>query len=199
LRLLLATSNRGKIREIQAVLGEEAFEYRSLLDYPGVPEAEESGTTFAENARLKALHCSRHTSLPALADDSGLVVDALDGWPGIYSARVASTDPERISKLLRSLHAREAEAGGRPAQGRRAHFVCAVCLWFSNEEVLEAEGEVEGEIIDTPKGTRGFGYDPVFFHPPLGRTFAELAPEEKNRVSHRAIALRRLLDALARR
>jgi XTP/dITP diphosphohydrolase len=197
LRLLLATTNRGKIREIQSVLGREAYDYRSLLDYPEVPEPIEDGQTFAENARLKAVHCFQHTGLPALADDSGLVVDALGGLPGIYSARLAASDPERISKLLLMLHEREVHAKGRLSVGRRARFVCAICLLLPAGPV-EVEGEVEGEIIDTPLGTQGFGYDPIFFHPPSGRTFAELRIEEKNRVSHRALALRRLVEALAR-
>jgi XTP/dITP diphosphohydrolase len=195
LQLLLATTNRGKIREIQSILGEEAYEFRSLLDYPEVPEPVEDGQTFAENARLKAVHCTRYTGLPALADDSGLVVDALDGRPGIHSARLASSDQERISMLLQLLHEREAKAGELLPEGRRARFICAVCLLLPGGPV-EVEGAVEGEIIDTPRGSQGFGYDPVFLHPPSGKTFGELSPQEKNRVSHRALALSRLAEVL---
>lgn len=189
LRFLLATRNKGKILEIRSVLQAPHTEFQSLLDFPNLPGLNESGVTFAENARLKAGHCYGLAGTPALADDSGLTVDALGGAPGVYSARFASTDEERIARLLALL--KEVEA-----QRRTARFVCAICLWQA-DSVIEVEGEVEGEIVFEPRGTGGFGYDPIFYYPPLGRTFAELTLEEKNRVSHRARALERLQEKLA--
>jgi XTP/dITP diphosphohydrolase len=186
LRFLLATLNRGKLRELQAVLSGLGIELVSLDDYPDVPEAVEDGKTFAENARKKALHYWRFTSLPTIADDSGLMVDALGGDPGVYSARIASDDPSRIRTVLERLE----QIG--PETSRRARFVCCLCAILGRDQRIEVEGTVEGQITTQARGSRGFGYDPIFLYEPLGRTFAELSAEEKNAVSHRAVALQKL-------
>jgi XTP/dITP diphosphohydrolase len=162
----------------------------TLEAFPGLPDVVEDGLTFAENAHKKALHYFQLTQLPTIADDSGLSVDALGGKPGVHSARFASTDPERVAKLLRLLGKVE------DPESRKAHFVCAICVIPSAKSRIEVEGEVHGEIAFRPEGTAGFGYDPIFIYPPLGKTFAELDPEEKNRVSHRAIALQKLRLAM---
>jgi XTP/dITP diphosphohydrolase len=188
-RVLLATRNQGKTREIAGVLADLALELVSLLEYPNITEVEETGATFRENARLKAEYFWRHTGLPSLADDSGLVVQSLDGQPGVLSARFAPTDAQRNLKLLELLRAHQT-----PTQ-RSASFVCAVCL-YSDNDVIEVEASVDGYIAPRPAGIMGFGYDPVFFYPPQGKTFAEMTAEEKNRVSHRARALNRLRQVL---
>ncbi len=184
LRFLLATRNKGKIREI--TLAGPGLEFQSLLDLAELPEVQENGLSFAENARLKAQYYYRLTALPCLADDSGLMVDALQGAPGIYSARWAANDEQRIEKLLARLR-------GVDAGKRRARFVCALCFSWGDSSI-EVEGEAEGEILFEPRGEGGFGYDPIFYYPPLGKTFAELSLEEKTRVSHRARALEKLGD-----
>ncbi len=190
LRFVLATRNRGKLLELRAVLADLNVQFLSLDDFPDLPDAVEDGLTFAENARLKAEHCFRLTSIPAIADDSGLMVDALGGRPGVFSARLAADDESRIQAVLRELSV------AAPAGGRRARFVCALCAVLSESRSFLVEGEVCGEIVDPPRGGHGFGYDPIFLYPPLGRTFAELTPAEKNRVSHRALALGKLGDKL---
>jgi XTP/dITP diphosphohydrolase len=183
--LLLATRNRGKKREIEAFLLEGGLElnFLSLADAGVAEAAAETGATFAANARLKADFYSRITGLDTLGDDSGLEVPALGGRPGVRSARYAgegADDEARIRKLL-------AEMDG--VSDRRARFVSAVCLSRGGAPLAAFRGEVRGEILPAKRGTGGFGYDPLFLYPPLGRTFAELALEEKNRISHRARAL----------
>lgn len=183
--LLLATRNRGKKREIENFLRRRGAPLRLLsLDEAGVAgEIEESGATFAENARRKADFFSRLSGLDTLGDDSGLEVFALGGRPGVFSARYAgagASDDERIAKLL-------AEMAGR--SDRRARFVSAVCVSRRGSPLAEFVGTVEGELLPGRRGRGGFGYDPLFLYPPLDRTFAELSIEEKNRVSHRARAL----------
>jgi len=185
LRFLLATQNRGKVREIRSALLPFNIEFEFLLGRDDLPEALESGTTFVENARLKAAHYPQLTGLPTLAEDSGLVVDALDGKPGVHSARFAPTDKERIEKLLRMLDSRPGPAS------RSARFVSAICLLLP-ENLIEVTGEVQGELTQEPRGTHGFGYDPIFYYPPLGKTFAQMTVEEKNQISHRARALEEL-------
>jgi XTP/dITP diphosphohydrolase len=160
----------------------------------GVPEAEETGLTFVENAILKARNAARHTGLPALADDSGIEVDALNGAPGIYSARYAgpgATDEENLLKLLAALE-------GLPEDRRGARFQCVIAYLRHAEDPtpLICQGTWEGRILAAPRGANGFGYDPVFFVPEEGVSSAELAPEIKNRLSHRGQALRRLLEGL---
>jgi len=185
LRFLLATQNRGKVREICSALSLFNIEFEFLLGRDDLPEALESGMTFAENARIKAEHYHQLTGLPTLAEDSGLVVDALGGKPGVHSARFAPTDKERIEKLLRMLDSRPGPSS------RSARFVSAICLLLP-EDLIEVTGEVQGELAQEPRGTHGFGYDPIFYYPPLGKTFAQMTVEEKNQISHRARALERL-------
>ena len=193
-KLMLATTNPGKVREFKALLGQyEAFQDVTLLtpkDWPmALPEVEEVGATFAENARLKAVALARATGLAALADDSGLCVDALHGAPGLHSARWAgagATDTDRNALLL-------ARLAGVPAAERRARYVCVVSLAGPDGIRAEAEGECEGVILDAPSGRNGFGYDPLFLVTDYGRTMAELTDAEKNKVSHRARALAALL------
>jgi XTP/dITP diphosphohydrolase len=191
-QIVVATRNPGKVKEFRSLLATTGWEVLGLADAAIAIEAEETGTTFAENARQKALAYSHETELPVLADDSGLEVSALGGRPGIHSARYAgdgADDSRRIAKLLSEL----AQAAG----GRSARFVCALALARRGRLILEAEGECRGVIADAPRGTHGFGYDPVFLFPELGKTYAELSEEEKNRVSHRARAVASLLELLA--
>ena len=190
LRFLLATQNRGKVREICSALSLFNIEFEFLLGRDDLPEALESGMTFAENARIKAEHYHLLTGLPTLAEDSGLVVDALGGKPGVHSARFAPTDKERIEKLLRMLDSRPGPSS------RSARFVSAICLLLP-EDLIEVTGEVQGELAQEPRGTHGFGYDPIFYYPPLGKTFAQMTVEEKNQISHRARALEKLRQRLA--
>jgi len=196
MRLLLASGNRKKAAEIAAILGggEGArVEVLTLADFPGLESPEETGATFLENARIKARAGAAGSGLPTLGEDSGLCVDALDGAPGIFSARYADGgDAERCAKLLR-------EMAGVPAGKRAARYVCAAVLTLPDGREASAEGTCEGEIALAPRGTGGFGYDPVFLRPD-GRTMAELTPAEKEAVSHRGRALRvlapRMLELL---
>jgi XTP/dITP diphosphohydrolase len=190
--IVVATRNKGKLREFRSLLAATGWEVLGLADVGISVDAEETGSTFSENARQKSLACSRETTLPVLADDSGLEVRALGGRPGIHSARYAgdgASDAERIAKLL-------AELRDSPG-GREARFVCALAFARRGRLILEVEGDCRGVITDAPRGTQGFGYDPVFLFPELGRTYAELSAEEKNRVSHRAAAVTALLQLLA--
>jgi XTP/dITP diphosphohydrolase len=189
-RLLLATRNYKKLEEMQAILGPAGIEVLPSSEFPEVDEPEEHGETFAENARHKALWYSQHTGLPALADDSGLMVDALGGRPGVRSSRYAATDQERNAKLL-------AEMADVPAMQRTARFVCAMALADGGAVVAEAQGVFEGAIGYTLRGAFGFGYDPVFVLGD-GRHLAELPPESKNRISHRGLAMQRILPAIER-
>jgi XTP/dITP diphosphohydrolase len=190
LRFVLATRNKGKLRELRSVLSDFGAIFLSLDDFPDVPDVVEDGLTFADNARLKAEHYYRLTGVSSIADDSGLMVDALGGRPGVFSARLAADDASRIQAVLREL------SEVAPLGARGAQFVCALCLVLSESRSFQVEGVVRGEIVDPPRGNHGFGYDPIFLYPPLGRTFAELTSDEKNRVSHRALALRKLRDGL---
>jgi len=189
--IVVATRNAGKLREFRSLLSASGLKILGLVEAGIDGDCEETGSSFAENARLKAREYSRHTDLPVLADDSGLEVFALDRRPGIYSARYAgeaASDAEKISKLLAELRS----AGG----GRAARFVCALSLARQGRVLCEAEGECRGLISEAPRGSNGFGYDPIFLFPELGRTYAELDEEEKNRTSHRANAVRALLSRL---
>lgn len=192
MKLLVATRNQGKLREIQAILGDLPCEFVSLADYPGVADIEETGGSYTENAAMKARQVSDATGLLALADDSGLEVDALDGRPGVNSHRFEGKEtpfPEKMRKILDLLQ-------GIQGKGRRARFRCVVALADPVTGVGVWQGACEGEIARELRGNNGFGYDPIFFYPPLGKTFAELTPEEKNRVSHRAMALAKAKAAL---
>ncbi|HYW81422.1 MAG TPA: RdgB/HAM1 family non-canonical purine NTP pyrophosphatase [Thermoguttaceae bacterium] len=206
--ILVATTNPGKVRELRAMLG-DAVQWASLADFPNVSEVVEDGATFAENARKKATEYAQATGLWTLADDSGLVVDALDGAPGVKSARFSGevppgtdrkvTDRRNIAKLLELLK-------DVPAEKRTARFVCHLCLATPHvaqppsgapQVLIETSGKVEGRIIDEPAGTNGFGYDPVFFVPELGKTVAQLPDEQKNAISHRGNAIANFKPLLA--
>ncbi len=189
--LVIATRNKGKLREFRSLLSATGWTVLGLSELPTEKEHEETGTTFAENARLKALAYSLDTDLPVLADDSGLEVEALGGRPGLHSARYAgpaASDADRIRKLLWELEA----SGGT----RDARFVCALAVARAGRLLMEAEGQCRGLIAREPRGSNGFGYDPVFIFPELGRTYAELSAAEKNVHSHRACAIRSLLERL---
>jgi XTP/dITP diphosphohydrolase len=191
--LLVATRNAHKTREIQEILGHE-FEGRDLAAYPEIPEAIETGKTFQENATIKALAASGKCSGLVVADDSGLEVDALDGAPGIYSARYAgdnATARDNIEKLLTELKRRKV-----PTTERAARFRCVMALARDGELLRTVEGIIEGTIVDPPRGSTGFGYDPVFQPASYDKTFGELPPEVKNQISHRAKAIRALSGAL---
>ncbi len=184
MKVILASQNQHKLVELSAILSQLGFEIALESEYGLKVEVEETGTTFEENSLLKAEAVMRASGLPVLADDSGLMVDALDGAPGVYSARYGrkSSDAERIDYLLENLQ-------GVPAERRTAKFVCVItCLWPDGRKIV-ARGECPGVILDAPRGQGGFGYDPVFYLPEFGKTYAELQPEQKNAVSHRARAL----------
>jgi len=187
-RLIVASTNAGKAGEIQTILAPLSS---WLVETIGadLPDLEETGSTFVENAEQKAEFYSRLTNELTVADDSGLVVDALDGRPGIYSARYAPTDEERNIRLLRELR-------NTPESERTAAFVCALALARSGDVIWSVEERVQGRIALEPAGDRGFGYDPIFWTPEFGRTMGELEPEVKNRISHRGRALKRLKEWL---
>lgn len=191
-RIVLATGNPGKVREIRRILGEFGVEVVPQTEL-GVGDADETGASFVENALIKARHAAQLTGLPAIADDSGLVVDALDGRPGIYSARYAgaeANDDANIDKLLHELQ-------GVPDDRRTAAFhCCAVYVSADDSTSLVAEGRWRGRILGERRGSGGFGYDPVFYDPECGRSAAELGPELKNARSHRGKALAALADML---
>jgi XTP/dITP diphosphohydrolase len=191
--ILLATHNAGKVREIQQLAARRGWQWRGLDDLSGVPEAVEDAETFAENARRKALHYAAATGLPTLADDSGLEVDRLGGAPGVRSARFAGTprdDAANNRKLVAAL-------AGVPLEQRTARFRCALVLAGSEGILAETHGMVAGLILDEPRGSNGFGYDPHFLIPSLGQTMAELPSTEKNAISHRGQALRAMLPKIA--
>lgn len=189
MRLLLATTNQGKIRELRKILGDEGIALIGLGEWAA--EVEENGQTFAENALLKARYYHEVSGLPTIADDSGLAVEALNGAPGVYSARYAgeaASDLERIHKLLD-------EMKDVPAEQRAASFVCvAAIVWKGGERSFTAE--VHGRLLDEPRGTGGFGYDPIFYYEALGKSFAELSAAEKAAVSHRGKAFGQLVQWL---
>ena len=191
-KILVATTNPGKVAELKSLLGTE-FQWLSLSDFEDVGEIEEDGATFAENARKKALGYAKATGLWTIADDSGLVVDALDGAPGVKSARFSGEkqkdrtllDHKNMTKVLQLLE-------DVPSPKRTARFVCHLCLASPEKVVIETEGTLEGLIAEREIGTNGFGYDPIFFVPHLNKTVAQLTREEKNAISHRGNAIRKL-------
>lgn len=193
-RMILATHNLHKVEELRQMLSDFPIEVCSMRDFPGIPEPEETGSTFAENAAIKATAASLFTGLPALADDSGICVDALDGAPGIFSARWAglgSNADDWISKTLDLLKdVVESQRTGR--------YVCALCLSSASGDVIaETEGTMEGRIGTSRLGTGGFGYDPIFLvAPDFTLTAAQLTSEEKHAISHRGVALRKMLDVI---
>ena len=183
MKFVLATNNPGKLKEMAAILGQLGVEVISPKELGIAMEVEETGTTFAENAMLKAKAICEAAKLPAIADDSGLCVDALNGAPGVYSARYGGEgldDKGRYMLLLQNL---------RGQTTRAAHFACAIACAFPNDDELTAEGICPGTIAFAPMGEGGFGYDPVFFVPEFRKTFGQLSAEEKNEISHRGKAL----------
>lgn len=184
--LVLATRNPGKTAEFRQLLKDFPVEIKNLDDFGPIPEIEEDGKTFDDNAYKKASFAARVLGIPAVADDSGLVVETLGGAPGVYSARYAgdsATDEENNAKLLREMEGKE---------NRAAAFECVISIAVPTGPALTYEARCEGEITMAPKGKNGFGYDPVFYYPPLQKTFAELSLEEKIKVSHRGRALAEL-------
>jgi len=186
--VLIATNNPGKAREFEALFHSKGYDIKTLKDFPEVPEIAETGTTFRENALIKASTLSKILNKMVLADDSGLKVEALNGEPGVYSARYAGLqkdDQANNDKLLRNLK-------GIPLTQRTAHFHCTLALVAPGKEDLVVFGEVPGVILEEPRGKNGFGYDPLFYVPELGQTMGEMSQEEKNKISHRAAALQKL-------
>jgi XTP/dITP diphosphohydrolase len=196
--VIIATKNPGKAREFEHIFAPRGVEVRTLLDFPEIPDVEETGTTFEENAILKAEAVSKILDKMVIGDDSGLIVDALEGRPGIYSARFAGepkNDEANTAKLLNEL-------SGVPEKERSARFYCALAVAVPNQETLTVSGTCEGRILNESKGTNGFGYDPVFYVPEKGLAMAELSSNEKNKISHRANALKKLdviLDSILER
>jgi XTP/dITP diphosphohydrolase len=198
--LVIATSNPHKLREIREILAGTPLQLLGLADLPPVPEPEETGETFEENARLKALYYGRHAGASLdpsrallVAEDSGLIIDALGGDPGVRSARFLRPDAtyaERFAEIYRRLR----EVPNRP---RTARFICALAVAAGDSIVFETTGTVEGGISETPRGSRGFGYDPIFYYPPYGCTLAEVDDDAKIRVAHRGHAFRALVKWLS--
>ena len=193
MKVVLASKNRHKLEEISKIT--EKFDMELVLQSElGVDiDVEETGTTFEENSFLKAEAVMKATGLPALADDSGIAVDALNGEPGVYSARYGFDDTlddwGRLELLLKNTEQ-------VPDGQRQAQFVCVITMVTPEGLTIQARGEIHGELTREPKGENGFGYDPIFYYPPLGKTTAELSPEEKNQVSHRANALKIFYEKL---
>lgn len=202
--IVIATRNAGKVKEFEPLFHSRGIALKSLRDYAELPEVVEDGETFAANALIKARTIAKHLGVPVLADDSGLCVDELDGEPGVYSARYAgehATDEANNRKLLDRLHQRRSSLGSADPEAvaglSPARFVAALCLVDAKgEAIAEVEGVCHGYIIGEGRGTNGFGYDPLFYVPVLGKTMAELTLEEKNGISHRGHALMALWEAL---
>ncbi|HQZ95061.1 MAG TPA: RdgB/HAM1 family non-canonical purine NTP pyrophosphatase [Pyrinomonadaceae bacterium] len=192
-KLLIATNNQGKVAELQDLIADFPIELLSLADFPAVVEVDETGSTFAENAELKAAGYARQTSSFALADDSGLEVDALDGRPGVLSARYggeATTFAEKISMLIDEMKAAESDE-------RRARFVCSISIADTKGTILfTADGVCKGRIADSPRGAGGFGYDPLFIPDGFAQTFGELDRSTKQTISHRSRAFQQIIPFL---
>ncbi len=188
--LVLASTNPGKTREIQALLKDYPLDIKNLTDFGPIPPVIEDGATFDDNAYKKAAFTARILGYPAMADDSGLCVDALDGAPGVRSARYAgddATDADNVARLLKDL---------APYDNRKAAFECVISIAVPTGAALTYEGRCEGIITREPSGDNGFGYDPLFFFPAFGKTFAQVSMEEKARVSHRGIALKQVVQEM---
>ncbi len=188
-KILIASKNSGKIKEYSSLLNPLGFDVISLLDLEVEDDVEEVGLTFLENAMIKAASSAKKYNIPTIADDSGLMVDALDGAPGIYSKRYSkdATDHSNNLLLIQNLKGKA---------NRHARFVCEIVYYDSQTGYLNFHGEVEGEIIDEMKGKKGFGYDPIFYIPAEGKTMAEIELDRKNQISHRSIALHKCINAL---
>jgi XTP/dITP diphosphohydrolase len=186
--VIIATKNPGKAREFEHIFASRGIEVKTLLDFPEIPEVEETGTTFEENAILKAEAVSKALNKMVIGDDSGLIVDALEGRPGIYSARYAGepkNDQNNTEKVL-------AELKNVPEENRTARFYCALAVAVPGQTTMTVSGTCEGRILTEPRGVNGFGYDPVFYVPEKGLAMAELSADVKNKISHRANALIKL-------
>lgn len=186
--IIVATNNKGKAREFAEMFEPKGYQIKTLADYPDIGDIEENGKTFEENAIIKAETVSQKTGQMVIADDSGLVIDYLNGAPGIYSARYAGeekNDEANIQKVLMELE-------GVPFEERSARFVCALALAIPGKKTITVTGTCEGRILTEKRGSNGFGYDPIFFVREKGKTMAELEPSEKNEISHRANALKKL-------
>ncbi|MBI1941754.1 MAG: RdgB/HAM1 family non-canonical purine NTP pyrophosphatase [Acidobacteria bacterium] len=204
MKLYLASANPGKVREFQEAAAARGIAVEPVPGFENWPPCAEDGATFEENARKKALHYSAYVEGWVFADDSGICVDPLAGAPGVHSARFAgpeADDEANNRKLLAELLRAEMAERGTPSQRpatmhRSAHYVCVIALAQRGTVVTVVEGRADGVILDAPRGSGGFGYDPYFFYPPLAKTFAELTPEDKFAVSHRGEAFRKLLETL---
>ena len=183
--IVIASANAHKVEEYRELLKDQDVDLHSLADYPGFPGVEEDGKTFTENASIKAVAVCKYCDVPAFADDSGLEVMALDGRPGIHSARYAENDPARRAKLLKELEG---------VTDRRARFVCVIAIAMNGEVIETFEGEVKGTILTGERGEGGFGYDPLFVPDGYDQTFAEMPQELKNKISHRAEAFRKAME-----
>ncbi|MCA1056356.1 XTP/dITP diphosphatase [Rossellomorea aquimaris] len=187
-RVIIATKNKGKAKEFENMFAPFGYEVQTLLDLPHIEDVEETGTTFEENAILKAETVAKELDALVIADDSGLSIDALEGRPGVYSARYAGeekNDEANMDKVLEELK-------DVPGGDRSARFHCVLAIAGPGIETRTVHGTCEGEILQERRGTKGFGYDPIFFVPSLGKTMAELSPEEKSSISHRGNALKKL-------
>lgn len=190
--VIIATKNPGKAREFEHIFAPRGIAVKTLLDYPEIEDVEETGSTFEENAILKAEAVSKTLNKMVIGDDSGLIVDALEGRPGIYSARYAGEpkdDQKNLEKVL-------AELKGVSEEDRTARFYCALAVAVPGKKTVTVSGTCEGQILEEERGSNGFGYDPVFYVPDKSRTMAELTSDEKNKISHRANALKKLEDML---
>lgn len=190
--IIIATKNQGKAKEFKQLFKNYGYEVKTLLDFPAIADVPETGETFTENALQKAQAIAQELNTIVLADDSGLEVDALGGKPGIYSARFAGehgNDAKNNEKLIQELK-------GIPAEARKANFHCSLAMVAPNRAPLLVEGRVDGQILEAGRGAHGFGYDPLFYIPALDKTMAELTNEEKNQVSHRALAIENLQEHL---
>jgi XTP/dITP diphosphohydrolase len=191
--VIIATKNPGKAREFEHIFAPRGIAVKTLLDYPEIEDVEETGSTFEENAILKAEGVSKVLNKMVIADDSGLIVDALEGRPGIYSARYAGENPKDDQKNLEKVLD---ELKGVSEEDRTARFYCALAVALPGSMTITVSGTCEGRILVEQRGTNGFGYDPVFYVPDKSRTMAELTSDEKNQISHRANALKKLDDIL---
>lgn len=197
--VIIATKNPGKAREFEHIFAPRGIEVKTLLDYPEMEDVEETGTTFEENASLKAEAVSKQLNKMVIGDDSGLIVDALEGRPGIYSARYAGVEPKDDQKNLEKVLN---ELQGVSEENRTARFYCALAVAWPGNETITVYGTCEGRILEEQRGTNGFGYDPVFYVPEKACAMAELSSDEKNKISHRANALKKLegiLDSIVER
>ena len=192
MKLVIASRNNGKLKEFEQLLMHLPLQLVSLNDYPGFPEVEETGSTFAENAAIKAETVARLTGELVLADDSGLEVDALGGQPGVYSARFAGVGQDDVANNQKLLH----ELADVASDQRTARFRCVIAIARPGMKTQFAEGTIEGKITYEPQGTAGFGYDPLFFVTEANSTFAEMASTQKNKISHRALAMANAMEIL---